>query len=561
MPESPTSPAAKPLSPPGSPLNAPTPSAASALLRATVLFLAFLALQLVLFKSLLRFPSTRFLPAPGRCSSTWANGAADVGACKAGLIYVYDLPPEFNHDLVTHCGRLWPWYSFCPYLTNGGFGRPSTESPAFSSLVPNASLPNWYNTDQFPLEVIIHRRLLSHPCRTTDPSLAAAFYVPFYAGLDVGSHLWGLNSTVADRDRAGTRLLGWLRNQTAFKSSGGWDHFITLGRITWDFRRYDVHGWGTNFVLMPGMENVTRLVIEGDRQDAMDVGVPYPTGFHPRGARDVRAWQRHVLSRNRTRLFGFAGAERSGFRDDFRKVLVGECEDAGHAHCRSVNCRGTRCNNDTAEVTGLFLESKFCLQPRGDSYTRRSLFDCMVAGAVPVLFWRRTAYDQYRWFLPAGAGGKGGKEREWSVFMDRRALQAGNVTVLEVLQGFSEQRVRRMRERVVEMIPRLVYASSGGLGDGMADAFDVALSGVLKRFRRRRWSVAREGRPPGPVVDRRVNGTSMAPPVSNGKNWSAIRRRRRRRFSRDKSRRVSSSHIKPVVPQGEASGRQSLQIS
>jgi hypothetical protein len=115
----------------------------------------------------------------------------------------------------------------------------------------------------------------------------------------------------------------------------------------------------------------------------------------------------------------------------------------------------------------------------------------MVAGAIPVLFWRRTAYDQYRWFLPAG---QRGKEKEWSVFMDRRALSVGNVSVLDVLQGFSEQRVRRMRERVVEMIPRLVYGSSShGLGDGMADAFEVALDGVVKRFRQRRWSIEREG--------------------------------------------------------------------
>ena len=51
-----------------------------------------------------------------------------------------------------------------------------------------------------------------------------------------------------------------------------------------------------------------------------------------------------------------------------------------------------------------------------------------------------------------------------------------------------------MQERVVEMIPRLVYASSSdGLGDGMEDALDVALGGVLERIQRRRGSIAREG--------------------------------------------------------------------
>jgi hypothetical protein len=490
MPESPASPA-KPPSQPGSPLNAATPSPASALLRGSVLLIAFLVLQLVLLWNVLGLPSSRFLPVPGQRDTTWPNGAVNGGACDEGLIYVYDLPSEFNHDLVDDCESLWPWYSFCPYLTNGGFGEAAATLPVFFNVTRNVSLPSWYNTDQFQLEVIIHRRLLSHRCRTTDSSLATAFYVPFYVGLDVGSHLWGDNSTAADRDRAGLRLLRWLKNQTSFQRSGGWDHFITLGRITWDFRRYGDDGWGTNFVVLPGIANVTRLGIEADRLDPMEVGVPYPTGFHPRTAADVRAWQRHVLSLKRSKLFGFAGAPRSGFRDDFREVLLEECEDAGSEHCRSVDCRGTRCTDNGAAVLELFLDSSFCLQPRGDSFTRRSLFDCMVAGAVPVLFWRRTAYDQYRWYLPPGPRGK---EGEWSVFLDRQALRVGNVSVRDVLEGLSERRVRRMRERVVEMIPRLVYASSSdGLGDGMEDALDVALRGVLERFRRRRASTAPVG--------------------------------------------------------------------
>jgi hypothetical protein len=456
-----------------------------------VLLLAFLVLQLVLFWNILGFPSSRFLPAPGHRNTTWPNGAVNGGACDDGLIYVYDLPSEFNHDLVDDCESLWPWYSFCPYLANGGFGEAAATLPVFFNVTRNVSLSSWYNTDQFQLEVIIHRRLLSHRCRTTDPSLATAFYVPFYVGLDVGSHLWGDNSTAADRDRAGQRLLRWLKNQTSFQRSGGWDHFITLGRITWDFRRYGDDGWGTNFAVLPGIANVTRLGIEADRLDPMEVAVPYPTGFHPRTAADVRAWQRHVLSLKRSKLFGFAGAPRSGFRDDFREVLLEECEDAGSEHCRSVDCRGTRCTDNGAAVLELFLDSSFCLQPRGDSFTRRSLFDCMVAGAVPVLFWRRTAYDQYRWYLPPGPRGE---EGEWSVFIDRQALRVGNVSVRDVLEGLSEQQVRRMRGRVVEMIPRLVYASSpDGLGDGMEDALDVALRGVLERFRRRRASTAPEG--------------------------------------------------------------------
>ncbi|PAN39690.1 hypothetical protein PAHAL_7G261400 [Panicum hallii] len=558
MPESPASPA-QPPSQPGSPLDAAISSPVPALLRGSVLLLAFLVLQLVLFWSLLGYPaSSRFLPAPGRRNTTWPNGAVDAGACEAGLVYVYDLPPEFNHDLVDDCESLWPWYSFCPYLTNGGFGEAAATLPVFFNVTRNVSLHSWYNTDQFQLEVIIHRRLLSHRCRTTDPSQAISFYVPFYVGLDVGSHLWGDNSTAADRDRAGLRLLRWLKNQTSFQRSGGWDHFITLGRITWDFRRYGDDGWGTNFVVLPGMANVTRLAIEADTLDPMDVGVPYPTGFHPRAAADVRAWQRHVLARKRSKLFGFAGAPRSGFRGDFRGVLLEECEDAGSERCRAVDCRGTRCTDNGAAVLELFLDSRFCLQPRGDSFTRRSMFDCMVAGAVPVLFWRRTSYDQYRWYLPPGPRGDKG---EWSVFIDRQALRVGNVSVRDVLEGISERRVRRMQERVVEMIPRLVYAfSPDGLGDGMEDALDVALGGVLERIRRRWGSIAREEHPPGTFAARRVGVKSTAaPPHSDGQNGSAAAIGRGTAGKNQMP--PASSYIKTVTSEASASISKTLQKS
>jgi hypothetical protein len=40
------------------------------------------------------------------------------------------------------------------------------------------------------------------------------------------------------------------------------------------------------------------------------------------------------------------------------------------------------------------------LQPPGDSATRKSLFDCLLAGAIPVLFDNMTAAQQHQWHLP-----------------------------------------------------------------------------------------------------------------------------------------------------------------
>ena len=60
-------------------------------------------------------------------------------------------------------------------------------------------------------------------------------------------------------------------------------------------------------------------------------------------------------------------------------------------------------------------------------------------------------------------------------------MRDGKVSVEEVLMGFGEEEVRRMREEVVGLIPRLVYRDPRAKMEGMKDAFDVAVEGVIKR--------------------------------------------------------------------------------
>ncbi|KAH7668269.1 Exostosin-like protein [Dioscorea alata] len=407
--------------------------------------------------------------------------------CNSGLVYVYDLPPYFNKDLIDDCDTLTPWRSLCDQLSNSGFGPKTTD---LAGTIPDHLLSSWHTTDQFAAELIYHYRILSHPCRTTNPSHATAFYIPFYAGLAVGKHLWSPNSTAQDRDRDCSLLLNWLAKQESWNQSNGQDHFIVLGRITWDFRRAKDSDWGSSFLFMPAMRHVTRLLLERSPWDKRDVGIPYPTGFHPTTPGEVRDWQSFVLSQNRSTLFSFAGSARARFTDDFRGLLMKECEQA-EEQCRSVSCMADgQCIGGGGSALSLFLNSAFCLQPRGDSFTRRSMFDCIVAGAIPVMFWRRSAYEQYEWYLPMGEE----KEKEWSVFVDRRKVRRGVVRVKEVLEGIEEEKVRRMREKVVELIPKLVYSAGRGY---MEDAVDVALNGLFRRVEDRRRSRSREVDKPG----------------------------------------------------------------
>ncbi|WOH10146.1 hypothetical protein DCAR_0729608 [Daucus carota subsp. sativus] len=393
--------------------------------------------------------------------------------CNSGRIYVYQLPPMFNRELLSNCDDLDPWHWQCGIATNNGFGRRARE---FERILPASLAPAWYRTNQFSLEIMYHHRIMNHKCRTLEPELATAFYIPFYAGLAVGKYLFD-NHKVQERDFLCEILLMWLQDQPYWKRSNGSDHFIVLGRITWDFRRLTEPKklWGSSFLNMPSMQHITRLTIERAPSDYYDIGVPYPTGFHPHSRSQILEWQSFIRGLNRSRLTSFVGATRVDIKNDFRGYLLNQCRNENES-CSLVDCAVTQCSNGSTAILEALLDSNFCLQPRGDSYTRRSIFDCMIAGSIPVFFWKRSVHNQYEWFLPA-------EPDKFSVFIDHNDVMRGT-SVKRVLEGFSKAKIAEMKERVIELIPKIVYAIPGEGVSNNKDAFDIAVEGVLERFRK-----------------------------------------------------------------------------
>ncbi|KAH7847954.1 hypothetical protein Vadar_032038 [Vaccinium darrowii] len=390
--------------------------------------------------------------------------------CDSRRIYVYDLPPMFNYDLRNNCHRLDPWHDKCDKYLNDGLGPAAKE---LAGIVPESILPAWYWTDHYWGEVVYHNRMLNYKCRTLEPESATAFYIPFYAGLAVGQYLFGNHST-SERDWHCDRMIEWVQQQKWWKRSNGSDHFIMLGRLTWAFRRLKQDpGWGTFLIHRPEMKNVVRLAVERNVWDPMEIAVPYPTIFHPRSQSDIAEWQRFVRSRRRNHLFALVGGARVSIKNDFRGVLQNQCLNASGV-CRHVDCNRENCLDGTTAIMAAFLDSDFCFQPRGDGFTRRSVFDCMLAGSIPVFFWRKTAYLQYERFVPD-------EPESYSVFIDHNDVRNGT-DIRRVLEGYGKEEVERMRERVIENIPNFLYAESNrGLKDGR-DAFDIAIDGVLSKM-------------------------------------------------------------------------------
>lgn len=390
----------------------------------------------------------------------YVDMTASTEDCEGRYIYVYELDPYFNEDMVKRCNKLSLWTNWCPSVRNAGLGPPMANTDGVFSD------SDWYTTNQFMLEQIFHNRMRRYKCLTKDSNLAAAVFVPFYAGFEITTKLWRANIT--ERDAAPNRLLYWLSQQPEWKKFGGMDHFLVGGRITWDFRRSsdEESDWGNKLFVLPASANMTMLTIEASPWHGNDVAIPYPTYFHPSSKQAIELWQKRMQTMERGALFSFVGAPRPGLSHSIRGKIISQCVKS--RRCRLLDCKVTVCLKPH-KVMAVFEHSVFCLQPAGDSYTRRSTFDAMLAGCIPVFFHHHSAYDQYQWHLPSN-------HSSYSVLIAEGGIKNDTVRIEDVLGAFSAEQVASMRETVIQTIPRIVYADprTSPIAD-VEDAFDITV--------------------------------------------------------------------------------------
>ncbi|KAI4311664.1 hypothetical protein MLD38_036542 [Melastoma candidum] len=87
--------------------------------------------------------------------------------CTGRRIHVRDLPPAFKLGLLFSCSDYAPFLEeFCHYLSEHGLGQPTRPGSV-----------SWHRTVPLALELLFHRRLLSYPCLSRDPSLADAVFL------------------------------------------------------------------------------------------------------------------------------------------------------------------------------------------------------------------------------------------------------------------------------------------------------------------------------------------------------------------------------------------------
>lgn len=166
-------------------------------------------------------------------------------------------------------------------------------------------------------------------------------------------------------------------------------------------------------------------------------------------------------------------------QDPIRSQVMKQCVQS-RRKCKLLECKSEDKNCEKAtDVIKLFQRSIFCLQPPGDTFTRRSIFDSILAGCIPVLFNPASFYVQYIWHLPKDF-------TNYSVLIPEDDVKENKVSIERVLARIPRRRVAAMREQVIRLIPKVIYANPRGRLKREEDAFDLAVKGVIGRVERLR---------------------------------------------------------------------------
>ena len=290
-------------------------------------------------------------------------------------IYIYDMPTIFNKDLVLCTGTR--------SLTNQGYGNKISES----------ALMTVRDTWQFSLELIIHNNLLASPYRTLNQSQADVFYIPFY-------------SSMYHKCRKARTQAQALKRFFMSKIENGKPHTMTLGKIE---REHVYPRWS---VLKSEIaKNITFIGIEEEcdgtyRKKSMTsqrplVVAPYPSFGHLFPLVKQSEVQNLYKSEQRNIFMLFVGKPNPWSAEGIRNKILGgnniikiktkqiyqeyNWKAKNMKYIKYVNLQII--NEDFLDhLPSWIRQSVFCLQPAGDSPTRKSFYDAILFGCIPVIF-------------------------------------------------------------------------------------------------------------------------------------------------------------------------------
>eukprot|EP00271_Cylindrocystis_brebissonii_P009413 TRINITY_DN24247_c0_g1_i1.p1 TRINITY_DN24247_c0_g1~~TRINITY_DN24247_c0_g1_i1.p1 ORF type:complete len:785 (+),score=58.32 TRINITY_DN24247_c0_g1_i1:237-2591(+) len=397
--------------------------------------------------------------------------------CRGRYIYIYDLPLMFNKDLLTNCRYLSPSanQNLCKAAESSGMGRPAkarrVKDGTELALVPQG---RWYETDYLLLEVIFHARICQYRCLTDDAEVASLFYVPFYWGL--ATLMSAAKNSQKELEEA---LVQWLGEQPYWGRKHGRDHLMAVASTVLESTSGEAASpklW-SNLMGMSHMRNVSLLSPDSASTKISPslFTLPPLTSFHPETNEDITAWQTFVRHSRRSFLIAFAGPQASGHGCHFPHGLQTALTGPVPSTCKAFSCKQARCSRPH-EVIWHYRSAHFCLiSPDGSAGATKTMFDCILAGAIPVVF-TQDMVSRCSWSLPSGHASP-------CIYYSRESFDFNSGTsIVKSLQAMGPSEIEQKRNAVIELIPQIVYAKVGQQPGKVNDAFTLSIEFALQRM-------------------------------------------------------------------------------
>lgn len=374
-------------------------------------------------------------------------------------IYIYDLPARFNSNL-TRCVQQ---ADDCYQLDQHGMGPELRHTDHLA----------YRNTHQHSLEVILHHKLLQSEHRTLNPEEADAFYIPFYPAISCACKVY----EHINLKELHTDLWRSLSNMPYYSKSGHplRPHFMTLGTIERDH-------WSSNCPLLRDSDRTTGITFIGvekeinndirkyfNRDGKSIIVAPYPSFGHfdstytksLQGGSKRAVFPEDVSQTTRDIRIFMAASSRKGH--DIRVILKRKMNGTSQRYStfsstaskqqktavwlNTPECR----KNIELPIVDWMRHSVFCLQPPGISPTRKSFYDAIMAGCIPVTFKPRKGVVRYPFQDELDYG-----RFTYNIPLDD--VLSGSVRVIERLKDIPNYRIKELQKRLVQVAPSLQYS-------------------------------------------------------------------------------------------------------
>lgn len=393
----------------------------------------------------------RFVGFVAACFMVWTTVA--VGSPGMPLIYMYDLPHELDGTVIRDDVRCESMQG--EELDTCLFGR-----------ILNTSFGHFRDVSQFSAGRIFHALMQHYSWRTTNPDSADLFYIPFFfTNLPdqsrcptpdaLAKHLTHLNADTAPRHFLLSPRVAWSGDLCTDVFNSAQAPFSSVIKLALEER------------VCPRLKRSSFLerAQQGTRPRSPPAAVnlhsyPYPSMLSGLPDEQLSETQLALSKRSPRKvriscLWGAHGAV------GLRRTLADFCQQHQRCEFRAIS-PDARDKTNTEMIVATKRDAIFCIEPEGDSPSRKGMVDSVTLGCNPVVLNDMT--QLWHWHVP-----------DWDSIS---VLHGGkNVTALfQKLESMTDDEISKKQEKMAEWSARLNWPRIGTQRSGQ---FNGAVSILL----------------------------------------------------------------------------------